>query len=78
MACSLDLSGIWSLKSSEWKEETIPANLPGDNYSALLAAGKIPDPHYGRNELAVQEFRRHDWEYSRDLDVFIAGGVARL
>ena len=69
MACSLDLSGVWSLKSSEWKEETIPANLPGDNYSALLAAGKIPDPHYGRNELAVQEFRRHDWEYSRDFDV---------
>lgn len=69
MACSLDLSGVWSLKSSEWKEETIPANLPGDNYSALLAAGKIPDPHYGRNELAVQEFRRYDWEYSRDFDV---------
>jgi beta-mannosidase len=39
----IDLSGEWMLesKSGEW---SVPATVPGDNVSALLAAGKIPDP----------------------------------
>ncbi len=69
MGCSIDLSGIWALRSSEWSDRTIPAELPGDNYSALLAAGLIPDPYFGRNELEVQEFRKHDWEYVREFEV---------
>ncbi len=65
----LDLSGQWLLKSTQWQEKSIPASLPGDNYTALLAAGEIPDPYYAKNELEVQWPREHDWEYRRDFEV---------
>lgn len=70
MKCNqLDLSGEWTLTGSGRRDKAIPAVLPGDNYSALLAAGEIPDPFYGKNELAVQWTRQHDWEYRREFDV---------
>lgn len=65
----IDLSGIWTLRSSEWGDKTIPAELPGDNYSALLSAGEIPDPYFGCNEQEIQEFRKWEWEYEREFDV---------
>lgn len=64
----LDLAGKWKLRQSGEKEQ-IAANIPGDNYSALLAAGKIPDPYYRKNELDVQWVRDEDWEYSYDFEV---------
>lgn len=68
-SATIDLSGEWRLGTPEWGEKTIPATLPGDNYSALLAAGMIPDPHFGRNENLVQEFRRFEWIFSREFEV---------
>ena len=66
----IDLSGEWSLKSPEWENgRTIPATLPGDNYSALLEAGAIPDPYFGSNETIVQEFRKYEWEFEREFEV---------
>lgn len=65
----IDLSGEWRLGTPEWGGKTIPATLPGDNYSALLAAGMIPDPHFGRNENLVQEFRRFEWTFTREFEV---------
>ncbi len=65
----IDLGGQWRLGTPEWNGSTIPAELPGDNYSALLAAGKISDPYFGRNETLVQEFRRCEWEFVREFDV---------
>ena len=65
----IDLSGEWRLGTPEWGEKTIPATLPGDNYTALLSAGMIPDPHFGRNENFVQEFRRFEWIFSRDFEL---------
>jgi beta-mannosidase len=49
----IDLSGDWTLqpKNGEW---SVPATVPGDNVSALLAAGKIPDPYWADNELQLQ------------------------
>ncbi len=64
----IDLTGKWKLRQVG-QEETIPANVPGDNYSALLQAGKISDPYYGMNELDVQWVREFDWEYSREFEV---------
>ena len=49
----LNLTGKWQLSQSGTKEQ-IPANIPGDNHSALLAAGKIPDPYFRKNEIDVQ------------------------
>lgn len=65
----IDLSGIWNLSCANWKNKTIPATLPGDNCTALLAAEEIPDPYYGRNENDVQWIRKYDWEYQRDFEV---------
>ena len=64
----LDLAGKWKLRQFG-KKEQIAANIPGDNYSALLAAGKIPDPYYRKNELDIQWVRDVDWEYSYDFEV---------
>ena len=64
----VDLSGVWSLRQAG-TEELVAANVPGDNHSALLAAGRIPDPYYGRNELQVQWIGEKDWEYSREFKV---------
>ena len=69
MGSMIDLGGSWTLGCPEWNGRTIAAELPGDNYSALLAAGMIPDPYFGRNEELVQEFRRYEWEFTREFEV---------
>ena len=50
-------------------EKVVKAELPGDNYYALLQAGIIPDPYYGKNELLMQEIWKHDWVFSQIFDV---------
>lgn len=63
---SLSLAGDWTLRNLS-QGFTIPAKLPGDNYSALLDAGKIPDPYFRDNEKKVQDYADDDWEYRRDF-----------
>jgi beta-mannosidase len=41
----------------------IPAVVPGTVHEALLAAGRIPDPFFGCNELEVQWVGEADWLY---------------
>lgn len=64
----IDLKGIWNLKRSD-QENTIRANVPGDNYSALLDAQLIPEPYYRKNEFDVQWLHEFDWEYNRQFEV---------
>ena len=64
---AIELAGIWRL--SDLQEHTLTAQLPGDNYSALLDAGLIPDPYYGRNEDLVQWPRERTWVFSKEFDV---------
>jgi len=64
----VDLAGDWQLVRVS-TDEAVPARVPGDTYSALLAAGKIPDPYEGVNELAVQWVGREDWAYERSFQV---------
>ena len=64
----IDLSGKWQLRRAD-ENNSIAAVVPGDNYSALLAAGIIPDPYFGKNELTVQWVRDYDWEYTREFEV---------
>jgi beta-mannosidase len=49
----LSLAGTWTLADAEGAVIGDCA-IPGDIHSALLAAGRIPDPMVGRNEAAVQ------------------------
>ncbi|MBX0330738.1 glycoside hydrolase family 2 protein [Oscillochloris sp. ZM17-4] len=39
----------------------LPATVPGGVFAALLAAGRIPDPFFGTNELDVQWVGEADW-----------------
>ena len=66
--CILSLDGVWRLRAAD-ESESISCPIPGDNYSALQAAGRIPDPYWRRNELAVQWVADKDWSFSREFDV---------
>jgi len=64
----LELGGIWTLtRVSDGSER--PMTVPGDLLSALIAAGEVADPLYGKNELALQWIGREDWIVSHTVDV---------
>lgn len=63
----IDLAGKWRMSAPG--HDPISAELPGDNYSALLAAGAIPDPYFGCNEKIVQWPRDLEWRFERDFEV---------
>ena len=65
---SIDLAGEWRLVRLA-TNESFPAAVPGDTHSALLAAGRIPDPYQALNELDVQWVGREDWAYEREIEV---------
>ncbi|MFP4484228.1 MAG: beta-mannosidase [Spirochaetaceae bacterium] len=71
----IDLSGTWSLEevvstgAEVHVSGTVPMTIPGDNLSALLAAGAVPDPYVGTNELDLQWLGRSDWRITRHFDV---------
>lgn len=65
----LDLSGSWQLREDRPGSQPIPAEVPGDTHSALLAACLISDPNWGRNELDLQHLNRQDWVFSRAFAV---------
>ena len=68
MSC-FNLASQWNLRADKADFQTIPARVPGDNYSALLEAGVIPDPYLDRNEDLVQWVRECNWIYSRDFEL---------
>ncbi len=73
----IDLAGTWQLAPAQRPEDPISAAIPGDTHSALLAAGRIADPYWGTNELALQDLNRQDWRLSRNIAVsadFLAAG----
>ena len=58
-----DLGGnAWTLQQVG-QSEKLPAQVPGDHYSDLLRAGKIPDPYYRDNNKAVQWAAQTGWIY---------------
>ncbi len=60
------LNGDWRLRQGG--REAIRCPIPGDNYSALLNAGLMPDPFVGTNEWRVQQFADEDAVFSRTFD----------
>ena len=60
----LDLAGIWTL-CDENGAHRVPFALPGDGISALVKAGAIPDPYWGRNEYACRWICERDWIATR-------------
>jgi beta-mannosidase len=62
------LAGTWSLRAAG-ETAAIPVQVPGDVHSALLAAGRIPDPYWGDNEKQVQWVGEQEWVYEREFDI---------
>ena len=87
----LSLNGEWRLAeggaeaqrlSGTW-QDAIPAAVPGSVHTALLTAGRIPDPYVGRNdEIAKKESFKTWWfmrRFERPADVnkarLVFGGI---
>ncbi|MCB1516394.1 MAG: glycoside hydrolase family 2 protein [Hyphomicrobiaceae bacterium] len=56
----LNIGGTYRLTSADGEIE-VPINLPGDVHTALLGAGKIPDPYFGGNEQEVMWVNKTRW-----------------
>ncbi len=64
---TLNLAGAWQLFRGAEKV-AMPAVVPGDTLSALVATGKVPDPYYGTNELDLQWLGATAWTYTRTFE----------
>ncbi len=64
----LSLAGPWTLYDADGRP-VAPCPVPGDIHSALVAAGRIPDPMIGTNEADVQWVHEAEWEIRRSFDV---------
>jgi len=62
-----DLNGEWRLTSPEHPEISVPCQIPGDNHSALIDAGIIPEPYIGCDEKEVQWVGRSRWIMSKTI-----------
>ena len=69
----VSLDGIWELAgegseaerlNGRWSD-SIPASVPGSVHTALLAAGKIPDPYVGLNDIIAREQSFRIWWLKR-------------
>jgi beta-mannosidase len=65
---SISLSGSWQLQQAG-ESQLYPGQVPGGVHTDLLAAGRIPDPFVGDNELSVQWVAEKDWLYTRTFEV---------
>jgi beta-mannosidase len=52
-----DVDDVRARPESDW----LPAAVPGGVHEALLAAGRIADPYFDRNEDAVRWVEQRDW-----------------
>jgi len=66
------LNGSWTLEflgDSPFKGERLNAAVPGSVYSALLDAGKMPDPYWRDNELDALKLMEYDFVFTRTFDI---------
>ncbi len=73
---TIDLNGTWALRAASKEAvpgslsfDQVPVSIPGDNLSALVSAGLISDPYFGRNELDLQWIGRTDWVFERQFNL---------
>lgn len=64
----LSLDGSWEMRPLG-KKGWVAANVPGCNYSDLLAAGQIDDPFRGDNECKDLWISETDWEYHKNFTI---------
>jgi beta-mannosidase len=64
----IDLRGIWQLHNAA-RNITVDYPVPGDVHSALIAAGQIPHPYKGTDELAVRWVADEEWVATKRFTV---------
>ena len=64
---SQSLAGFWHFRQSG-QDAWLPATVPGGVHTDLMAAGRIPDPFVGDNEVRVAWVAESDWEYRRGYE----------
>ncbi len=69
----LSLDGIWEMAeegdqnarlTAQWTD-TIPARVPGSVHTALVEAGKIPEPSFGLNDTVARENSFKTWWFKK-------------
>ncbi len=60
MLNTINLAGTWRLHNAN-RNITVDYPVPGDVHSALIAAGQIPNPYKGTNELACRWVADEEW-----------------
>ena len=65
----IGLAGLWSVRQVDGNATAVAMRVPGDVHSALLKAGRIPDPYFGRNEDKIQWVGEAEWVAERDFEV---------
>ncbi len=50
-------------------QDWLPGQVPGGVHTDLMAAGRIPDPFFGDNELKVQWVAEQEWEYQTAFEL---------
>ena len=63
----IDLCGTWDLRDVAGEHQCTVA-FPGDCLSALIDAGILPDPYFGRNEYDCRWPAERDWIASRSFE----------
>jgi beta-mannosidase len=64
----VSLAGVWTITSADGRFAADYA-VPGDVHSALIAAGLIPHPYKGRNEIGVRWVADQDWTAARSIEL---------
>ncbi len=64
----MDLAGTWRLRCAN-RAIDVDYPVPGDVHSALIAAGQIPHPYKGTNELACRWVADEEWVAVREFDL---------
>ncbi len=65
----ISLCGDWLLSSPAHPQIEVKQQIPGDNFSALIDAGVIPDPYFATNEKDVQWVGESEWRIEREFDI---------
>jgi beta-mannosidase len=68
MSSTINLHGIWKLRC-EARSIEVDYPVPGDVHSALIAAGQIPHPYKGTDELAVRWVADEEWVATRAFEI---------
>ncbi|KAK7109882.1 beta-mannosidase-like [Littorina saxatilis] len=64
----LDLTGTWTVSNSA-RGISVPGQVPGSMYTALMNSKVIEDPYYRDNDVKLAWVAHENWTYTRSFEV---------